>query len=133
MEKIIVEISWDKNYSAVLENVNGIVIATHKTLEGVKKEFESALKFHIEGLRKDHDDIPKSLRGYYELVFKQDVHALLNTYKGVISHSALSKVSGINKKQLGHYAQGKKIPRSPQREKIIKGFHKLGQEFIKVM
>ena len=79
MKKITVTISWDKNYSAVLENVNGIVVATDKTLEGVKKAFESALKFHIKGLRKDHDEIPKSLCGHYELVFKQEVHTLLNT------------------------------------------------------
>ena len=133
MEKIIVDISWDKNYGAVLEEVNGVVIATHKTLEGVKKAFESALLFHIDGLMKDGDDIPEILRADYQLIFRLDTHALLNHYKGIFTYKALSRVTGINEKLLGHYAQGLRNPRTRQRQKIVDGIQKLGRELTSVV
>lgn len=133
MENIIVDISWGKNYTAVLDEVGGIVVATHKTLEGVKDAFYSALEFHIEGLKKDKDDIPKVLQGEYELEFKMDVHALLNHFGSVLNRSALSKRTGINAKLLGHYAQGRRNPKEKQREKIILGIQQIGKEFISVV
>ena len=133
MGTIKVNISWDKNYSAVLEDVGGIVFATHKTFDGVKQAFQSALEFHIEGLKKDDDEIPRVIKGKYELEFEMDVHALLNHYSRIIKYSALSEITGINVKQLGHYAQGHRKPRKKQRDKIILGIHQIGQEFISVV
>lgn len=130
MERITVNISWQENYGASSDDVPGCV-ATHKTLEGVKRAYESALGFHLEGL--EADEIPDRLKGDYELVFKLDTHALLNHYKGVVTFSALSKVTGINKKQLGHYAQGHRTPREEQRRKIVEGIHRIGEEFISVV
>jgi len=131
MEKIFVKISWQDNYGASYDDASGCVVATHKTLDGVKKGFESALKFHIEGL--DKSEISASLQGEYKLVFKLDVHALLNHYKGIITLKALSKFTGINEKQLGHYTQGIRTPRPEQRQKIIKGIHHLGEELLAVV
>ena len=133
MEKIIVDISWDKNYGAVLEEVNGVIVATHKTLEGVKEAFESALHFHIDGLMKDGDNIPEILRADYQLIFRLDTYALLNHYKGIFTYKALSRVTGINEKLLGHYAQGVRNPRTGQRQKIVDGIQKLGKELITVV
>ena len=128
MKEIIVDISWQDNYGASAEAVLGCV-ATHKTLGGIKKAYKSALEFHLEGL----DEIPTDLKNGYSLVFKLDVHALLNHYKGIVSFSSLAKVTGINEKQLGHYAQAHRVPRAKQREKIVEGFHKIGKEFISVV
>ena len=131
MEKIVVNISWQDNYGASNDDVPGCV-ATHKTLDGIKEAYKSALEFHLEGLVED-DEIPEKLKGDYELVFKLDVHALLNHYKGVITFSALSEVTGINKKQLGHYAQGHRKARPEQRDKIVKRIREIGKEFISVV
>jgi len=128
MKKIIVDISWQDNYGASSEAIVGCV-ATHKSLEGIKKAYKSALEFHLEGL----EEIPNGLKNGYTLEFKLDVHALLNHYKGIISFSSLAKVTGINEKQLGHYAQAHRKPRPKQREKIVEGFHKIGKEFISVV
>ena len=57
----------------------------------------------------------------------------IKIYDGILTRAALAKVTGINQRQLGHYAQGIRTPRPQQREKIIQGFHKLGQEFLSVV
>ncbi len=132
MEKINVNISWcEGNYGASSMDVLGC-IAAGNTLEEVKAEYADALKFHIEGC--DPGEVSEDLRqGNYELVFKPDVHALLNHYKGKVSYLALAKATGINAKQLGHYAQGVRTARPKQRERIIDGLHRIGDELLNIV
>lgn len=133
MQKIKVLVGWEeKNYSAVAE-VNGVVVVTHKNFEMLKEEFAQALAFHIEESIKDGDELPQTLKeGDYTLEYELQISALLHIYDGILTRAALAKVTGINQRQLGHYAQGIRTPRPQQREKIIQGFHKLGQEFLSV-
>lgn len=133
MQKIKVLVGWEeKNYSAVAE-VNGVVVVTHKNFEMLKEEFAQALAFHIEESIKDGDELPQALKeGDYTLEYELQISALLHIYDGILTRAALAKVTGINQRQLGHYAQGIRTPRPQQREKIIQGFHKLGQEFLSV-
>lgn len=132
MEKIIVNISWASNYGAASDDVPGCV-ASHKTFEGVKEAYASALEFHLEGMEEFGDDIPEKLRNEYELVFQLDVYALLHHFEGLRSRSALAKVTGINERQLGHYATGHRAPRPEQRQKIVEGIKRIGKEFIPVV
>jgi len=134
MQKIKVLVGWEeKNYSAVAE-VNGVVVVTHKNFEMLKEEFAQALAFHIEESIKDGDELPQALKeGDYTLEYELQISALLHIYDGILTRAALAKVTGINQRQLGHYAQGIRTPRPQQREKIIQGFHKLGQEFLSVV
>ena len=63
MKKIKVLISWSgDNYVATISDINGVVIATNKNLEKVKKEFQQSLKFHVEGLVEDGDNIDDDLK-----------------------------------------------------------------------
>ena len=134
MQKIKVLVGWEeKNYSAVAE-VNGVVVVTHKNFEMLKEEFAQALAFHIEESIKDGDELPQALKeGDYTLEYELQISALLHIYDGILTRAALAKVTGINQRQLGHYAQGIRTPRPQQREKIIQGFHKLGREFLSVV
>lgn len=134
MQKIKILVGWEeKNYSAVAE-VNGVVVVTHKNFEMLKEEFAQALAFHIEESIKDGDELPQALKeGDYTLEYELQISALLHIYDGILTRAALAKVTGINQRQLGHYAQGIRTPRPQQREKIIQGFHKLGQEFLSVV
>ena len=134
MKKIKVLISWSgDNYVATNAEVNGVVITTNKNLEKVKKEFQETMKFHIEGLIEDGDKISDDLKnGNYELVFELHVSAILHNLDGIITRSALSRVTGINQKQLGHYISGYRNPRPQMRKKIVEGLHKIGREFISV-
>jgi len=64
MERIIVNVSWcDKNFGASLsENVPGAVVITAKSYDELIDEIRETLKFHVEGMIADGDDVPQWLR-----------------------------------------------------------------------
>ena len=51
-------------------------------------------------------------------------------YEGIFTKSGLEKLTGINQKQLWHYANGISKPRQAQRQKIESALHRLGSELI---
>ena len=130
MEKIKVFIDWDVNFGAVSESVPGCV-ATGKTFEEAKENYISALEFHLEAL--DKKDVPKELQGNFELEFEFTAQALLHRFDKILTRAALSRVTGINERQLGHYVSGYRNPKPQQKQKIVEGFHKLGKEFLSVV
>lgn len=131
MEKIKINIVWNKNYGAEVELLPGCV-AVDETLSGVKEGIQSAIEYHLETMREDGDEIPSLFNTDYELVFELDARALLHHYEGTITRTGLSRITGINERQLGHYAQGIRTPRAAQRNKIIDGFHKIAKELLEV-
>jgi len=62
MGKIKVQVSWLDNYGACSDEVLDC-IATHKTLEGLKKAYAESLGWHLEAMRTDGDEIPEVLQG----------------------------------------------------------------------
>ena len=132
MQKIKVLIGWMNNYGAGSNDVPGCV-ATHKTLDGVKKAYTESLKWHLEALVADGDEIPELLQSDYQLEFEMNTQALLHYFDGILTRSALSRVTGINERQLGHYATGHRNPRPAQRQRIIEGIHKIGADFNSVI
>ncbi len=132
MRTITVNIDWENNYGAYSEEVSGCV-ATNKTLEGVKQAYIEALELHLQGLRADGDKIPAAIQGKYRLDFILNVRALLHYFEGVLTRSALSRVTGINERQLGHYITGHRKPRPEQRKKIVEGLHRIGKEINSVV
>lgn len=137
MERIKVNIAWcDKNFGASVddEKVFGSVVATDKTLEGVKTAIADALHFHIEGMLADGDEVSDWLvAGEYELFFYLETSALLRSCERYTSLAAIARASGINPQLLNHYACGLKIPRALQRKRIVDGIHKIGEEFMSVV
>lgn len=132
MQIITVNIDWENNYGAYSKEIAGCV-STHKTLEGVKQAYIEALEFYLEGLRADGDEIPSVIQGKYKLDFVLNVRALLHYFDGVLTRSALSRVTGINERQLGHYITGHRKPRPDQRKKIVEGLHRIGREINSVV
>ena len=137
MEKLHVRIGWSgNNYSCVADDkaLNGIVIVTNKTLEGLKKDFQESLQFHIEGCIQGGDKLPEWLMsGQYELIYKLEASALIHSLDGILTRSAIARVSGINEKLIGHYASGYRIPRPKQMEKIVNGIRTINQELASVV
>lgn len=129
METIKVNIVWNDNYGAYSDSVPGCV-ATNSTIEGVKEAFASALQFHIEG--SDYEDLPDCLKNEYELEYELSVSALLHHYDKILTRAAISRITGINQRQLGHYLSGYRNPRKDKRDIIIAGLHKIGNELISV-
>lgn len=70
--------------------------------------------------------------GEYEVIFKFDVPSLLDNYKGIITNAAFERLTGINQKQMQHYASGLKKPRVAQIKKIEEGLHTLGKELLAI-
>ena len=132
MKKITVEISFiNKNFSAHIPLLPGC-ISTGKTPDEMKVNILEAINFHLEGMKEDGDAIPDSFIGDFELEYKFDIQSLLKYYKNVITCSALEKYSGINQKQLNHYANLHRKPKAEQIKKIESAFHNLGRELMSV-
>lgn len=129
MQKIKVCIDWDVNFGAVSDLIDGCV-ATGTTFEKVKENYASALEFHLESLEKE--EIPKELSGKFELEFELTAQALLHRFDKVLTRATLSRITGINERQLGHYVSGYRNPKDEQRKKIVEAFHQLGKEFLSV-
>ena len=60
MEKAIVLVDWDRNYSAATKNESIACIATGRSLEELKINFERSLKLHLQGMKEDGDIFPRS-------------------------------------------------------------------------
>ena len=137
MKKIQVKIGWSgSNYSCVADDevLDGIIIVTNKTLEGLKNDFQESLLFHFEGCVRGGDQVPEwLLSGNYELNYILETSALLHSLDGILTRSAIARVSGINERQIGHYASGYRKPRPQQREKIINGIHAISRELASVV
>jgi predicted transcriptional regulator len=102
-------------------------------LEGVKKAYSDALKFHLEGMVDDGDEIPEILKDQYNLNFELNIRAILHYFDGILTRSAISRVTGINQRQLGHYVSGHRKPRPEQQRKIVEGIRKIRKEIDSVV
>ncbi|MCL4483935.1 MAG: type II toxin-antitoxin system HicB family antitoxin [Bacteroidetes bacterium] len=132
MEKVIVDIYFTgNNYCAYAPILLGCV-STGATLSDIKKNIREAIEFHVESSLEDGDTIPEVFKGEYELEFKLSTEALLNAYSDVFTKAALSRITGINQRQLWHYASGMRKPRPAQRKRIEDGLHRLGKELLNI-
>jgi len=126
--KIIIEKSSDF-YNAYAENCHGIYGAGD-TVEKAKANLIEGLEL----LKVTHpeNEWPDILKGDYDIEYQFDAQSFLTYYASVFSKPALEKLTGINQKQLHHYAAGLRKPREAQRKKIETALHKLGSELIAV-
>jgi predicted RNase H-like HicB family nuclease len=132
MEKVMVKIYYTgNNFSAYAPVLDGCVSTGH-TLDHMKKNIKEAIEFHVESSLADNEAIPDVFKGEYELEFILSTEALLNAYSDIFTKSALSRITGINERQLWHYASGMRKPRPAQRKRIEEGLHRLGAELLAV-
>lgn len=126
--KVLVSWSGDNFNGGVGDPELGAIMVTGSTLDEFKKEFEESFAFHIEGLRENGDHIPDYiLSGKYHIVYDLEATALLKEAEKFTTLAAISRATGINQKQLSHYATGLKQPRPSSRARIIKGLHDIGR------
>ena len=125
--RIVIEKSSD-SYGAYAENVPGIYGAGD-TVEECKQSILDA----IETVKSfDENQIPKVLKGEYNLVYRFDAESFLQYYKGVLSNPAIERITGINQKLIYQYSTGLKKPRPAQRKKIEQGLHRLANELLSI-
>ena len=128
--RVIIERA-DNNYSAYIDGVDGIV-TTGNSVDEIKTRMASAITEFIEECNELGCEIPEELEGEYELSFKMDVKSLLDFYSGIFSKAGLERITGINQKQLWHYASGGRNPRPEQAAKLETALHKLGEELLSI-
>lgn len=130
MEQVIVEIGFvDGNYSAHLPQLTGCV-TVGSSLKEIENSMVELVPFHIEGQKENGGEVPMIFLGTYKFVFKLSIEAMINYYSGIFTKAALSRITGINERQLWHYASGLRKPRPQQRKRIEEGLHRLGEELI---
>ena len=127
---VIIE-QTENNYSAYVQEVDGL-IATGGSVDEIKRGIVESINVLIEECKENGDVIPDELQGEYNLVFKMDVQSMLGFYTGIFTKAGLERITGINQKQLWHYASGKRKPRPEQTVKIESALHKLGEELISI-
>ena len=121
----------ENGYSAYIENLDGVV-ATGSTVDEIKKNLISALDDYVETCKELNLKPPAELTGNYQIDFSMDVKSLLALYDGIFTKSGLERLTGINQKQLWHYANGLSKPRRAQVLKIENALHRLGNELIAI-
>ena len=126
--KIIIEKTSD-HYSAYADNCDGIYGAGN-TVEEAKENVLEGLRLLVES--RPANELPDMLKNEYEIVYGFDTQSFLKYYEGIFSKPALERITGINQKQLHHYASGLRKPRQAQREKIGRALHCLGKELMSV-
>lgn len=117
------------NFSAYVKEVDGITASGH-SIDEIKKSVVEALDEYVAFCKDTGLEILDELQGHYEICFELDIQSLLQIYEGIFTKSGLEKITGINQKQLWHYAKGVSKPRPAQRQKIESALHRLGNELI---
>lgn len=120
--KIIIERSKDA-FWAYAENLEGVT-GVGDTVSQAKQSAVDCIDLQIE-----LGNIPNKK---YTVNFKFDTESILNYYKGIFTNAALERITGINQKQIQHYATGFKKPRPAQIKKIETALHALGSELMAV-
>ena len=130
MRKITVVIERaENNFSAYFREVDGLS-ATGQSMDEIKTSVIEAIDEYITACNELGLEVPQELQDEYEITFDLDIQSLLMIYEGIFTKSGLEKLTGINQKQLWHYANGISKPRQAQRQKIESALHRLGSELI---
>lgn len=132
MENVIVDIYYTGNNFCAEAPILPGCVSTAATLAEMKKNIKEAIAFHIESSLENNDPIPEVFKGDYQFEFKLSIEALLNAYSDIFTKAALSRITGINERQLWHYASGMRKPRPAQRKRIEEGLHRLGTELLTI-
>lgn len=111
-------------YGAYAENGDGIYAAGN-TIEEVQADTIQAINLIKSELPKKQ--WPSALKGQYELVWKFDTESFLQYYGDILTLTGLQKITGINSKQLSHYATGYRKPSKKTVSRIQDGISRFAE------
>jgi hypothetical protein len=133
METFKVKVSkTPTGYCATMDALSGWIVGVQGSFADLQKEVKESIEFYIECAKKDGDEYPVALDGDYRLDYSFTIESLLSFYDGIISRAGLSRLTGINERQLGHYICGRSRPRKQQSVKIVNALHLLGNELLSI-
>ena len=118
------------NLSAYIEDAP--VITVGNNIREIEENMKDAVELYLESC-KEMDITPvEVLQGEFTLKFKIDAATFINYYSSIFTKATLSRITGINERQLWHYAAGVHKPRKQQLEKIQKGIKALTEELAAI-
>lgn len=127
MNKVIVTVEYaGDNLSAYIEGAP--VITTGKDMAEIEKNMMEAVALYLESCKELGIAPSELLTGDISLTYKVDASTFINYYSNIFTKAALSRITGINERQLWHYAAGVHKPRKRQLEKIQSGVQMLTHE-----
>ena len=127
MKKVVVIVEYsEKNLSAYINDAPIITVGTD--LNDIENNIKEAIELYLE----DNNNPCEVLSGEFELEFKIDVATFINFYSNIFTKAALSRITGINERQLWHYAAGVHKPRRTQMEKLQRGIQHVSKELSSI-
>ena len=127
--EVIVEHAGN-NLSAYIEGAP--VITVGNDVKEIEKNMKDAVELYLESCQEMNIAPVEVLQGEFTLKFKIDAATFINYYSSIFTKAALSRITGINERQLWHYASGVHKPRKQQLEKIQKGINALTEELAAI-
>ena len=127
--EVIVEHAGN-NLSAYIEGAP--VITVGNDVKEIEKNMKEAVELYLESCKEMNIAPVEILQGEFTLKFKIDAATFINYYSSIFTKAALSWITGINERQLWHYAAGVHKPRKQQLEKIQKGINALTEELAAI-
>ena len=127
--EVIVEHAGN-NLSAYIEGAP--VITVGNDVKEIEKNMKEAVGLYLESCNEMNIAPVEILQGEFTLKFKIDAATFINYYSSIFTKAALSRITGINERQLWHYAAGVHKPRKQQLEKIQKGINALTEELAAI-
>ncbi len=123
--EVIVEHAGN-NLSAYIEGAP--VITVGNDVKEIEKNMKEAVELYLDSCNEMNIAPVEILQGEFTLKFKIDAATFINYYSSIFTKAALSRITGINERQLWYYAAGVHKPRKQQLEKIQKGINALTEE-----
>lgn len=127
--EVIVEHAGN-NLSAYIEGAP--VMTVGNDVKEIEKNIKEAVELYLESCKEMNITQVEVLQGDFTLKFKIDAATFINYYSSIFTKAALSRITGINERQLWHYAAGVHKPRKQQLEKIQKGINALTEELAAI-
>ena len=127
--EVIVEHAGN-NLSADIEGAP--VITVGNDVKEIEKNMKEAVELYLDSCNEMNIAPVEILQGEFTLKFKIDAATFINYYSSIFTKAALSRITGINERQLWHYAAGVHKPRKQQLEKIQKGINALTEELAAI-
>ena len=127
--EVIVEHAGN-NLSAYIEGAP--VITVGNDVKEIEKNMKEAVELYLESCKEMNIAPVEILQGEFTLKFKIDAATFINYYSSIFTKAALSRITGINERQMWHYAAGVHKPRKQQLEKIQKGINALTEELAAI-
>ncbi len=122
--QVIVEYAGD-NLNAYINDLP--IVAVGKNQNEIKHDISDAIQVYKESCAELGVE-SALVTDEFELSFVIDTTTSINYYSSIFTKAALSRITGINERQLWHYAAGLHKPRKRQLERIQRGVQSLTEE-----